>query len=122
MPHAGEELGADLVDLYDAGRYKMKAVAEQFRTAGGTLFRTDGQTAVFARHPALGGSSGPAREPWEALRDAVVDVVFTTAANMDDTGLALMMAADEYAKTDDAARRKYEALKGALDQANSAPS
>jgi len=122
MPHSGEELGADLVDLYDAGRYKMKSVAELFRGAGGELVRTDGMTGVFARHPDLGGSSGPARRPWEALRDAVVEVIFKTAANMDDTGLALMMAADEYAKTDDVARKKFEELRGALDRSHGVPS
>jgi hypothetical protein len=122
MSHSGEELGADLVDLYDAGRYKMKAVAEQFRLAGGELFRTGGQTGAFARNPALGGGYGPALEPWEQLRDAVVDIIFRTASNMDDTGLAPMMAADEYAKTDQAAARKYEELNAALDRSNGAPS
>ncbi|WP_199512221.1 hypothetical protein [Nucisporomicrobium flavum] len=121
MPHSGEEFGSDLVDLYDAGRYKLKAVADQFRTAGGELFRTDG-TGILARHPALGGTYGPAKASWEDLRDAVVDVIFKTAANMDDTGLALMMAADEYAKTDEVARKKYEDLKGALDQSHGVPS
>lgn len=122
MPHTGEELGADLVDLYDAGRYKMKAVAAEFRTAGGELVRTEGLTGVFARHPDLGGSSGPARASWEALRDAVADVIFKTAANMDDTGLALIMAADEYARTDDVARKKFQKLRGVLDRSHEVPS
>jgi hypothetical protein len=121
MPHSGEEFGSDLVDLYDAGRFKMKAVAEQFRQAGGELFRTDGLTGVFARNPALGGTYGPAKAPWESLRDSIVDIILKTAANMDDTGLALMMAAEEYAKTDDAARARYHELKSALDQSHGAP-
>ncbi|WP_067508264.1 hypothetical protein [Actinoplanes sp. TFC3] len=122
MSHTGEELGADLVDLYDAGRYKMKVVAEQFREAGGELFRTEGLTGVFARNPALGGVYGSAKAPWEGLRDAIVDVIFETAANMDDTGLALMMAAEEYAATDDVAAKKYEAMKVSMDQFQGMPS
>src|SRR6266511_2122846 len=113
MPHSGEEFGSDLVDLYDAGRYKMKA--------GGELFRTDGLTGVFARDPALGGTYGPAKAPWESLRDSIVDVILKTAANMDDTGLALMMAAEEYAKTDEAASARYHELKAALDRSHGAP-
>ena len=122
MSHAGAEFGTDLVDLYDAGRFKLKVVAEQFRQAAGELFRTEGQTEVFARDPALGGRSGPARQPWESLRDSIVDILLTTAANMDDTGEALMMAADEYAKTDDVARLRYVELKAALDRSNGVPS
>jgi len=122
MPHGGAEFGTDLVDLYDAGRFKLKVVAEQFRQAGGELFRTDGLTGAFVRDPALGGRSGPVRQPWESLRDSIVDILFTTAANMDDTGQALMMAADEYAMTDEVARARYLELKAALDRSNEVPS
>ncbi|MEU4690015.1 hypothetical protein [Actinoplanes sp. NPDC023714] len=118
MPHSGEELGADLVDLYDAGRFKMKALAVEFRGAGAALVRTYGMTGVFARHPDLGGSSGPALGSWEALRDAIIEVIATTAVNMEDTGDALIMAADEYGKTDAIAARHFEELKQGLDHAH----
>ena len=118
MSHSGEELGADLVDLYDAGRYKVGAVADQFRRAGGDLNGAAGYDGLFIRNPVLGGTYGPAKASWDTLRDAVVDVLATTATNLEDTGHALVMAADEYAGTDQAAAATYRELKAALDQSH----
>ena len=40
---------------------------------------------------------------------------------MDDVGLALMMAADEYAETDNGARLQFDKLRATLDQSHQAP-
>ena len=118
MPHSGETLGADLVKLYDAGTYKIPEIADQFRDASAALIDTYRMTGVFARHPDLGGTFGPAQEPWEALRDAIVDIVMKTAVNLEDTGAVLVMAADEYAKNDQAAARTFDELKEPLDRSH----
>lgn len=118
MPHSGEELGADLADLYTAGRFKLTALAAEFSTAGTALFNTAADSSLFARHPQLGGSLGPAKGPWDDLRDEIVGLLKETATNLEDTGTALMMAAEEYASTDAAARATYREIRARLDAQN----
>ncbi|WP_157437107.1 hypothetical protein [Actinoplanes subtropicus] len=75
-------------------------------------------TGLLRRDPELGGASGTAASPFEQLCDSIVDILLATADNMDDTGAALVMGANEYAKTDQDAAAMYKELRGRLDAAN----
>jgi hypothetical protein len=118
MPHTGEELGADLADLYNAGRFKLTALADEFSTAATNLFNVGATDGLFARHPQLNGSLGSVKGPWDDLHDQIVGLLKETTANLQDTGTALMMAAEEYASTDAAAEKVYREIRGRLDAEN----
>ena len=118
MPHRGDELGADLVDLWEAGKYELKPVAQQFRLAAGRLLLADNSGYNWYRDGKLGGPYGTAKGPFEELRDAFFEVLRTTAENLDLTGDAMVMAAEEYAGADGAAKKKFEELRPAVDSAH----
>lgn len=118
MPHTGEELGVDAADLYNAGRYKVSALADQFDAACTKLFSAGAADGLFARDPRLGGSLGPAKAAWDTLRDDIVGLLKETTTNMADTGTALTMAAEEYAATDAASAATYREIKKRLDAEN----
>lgn len=116
MSRSGDELGTDLGALYEAGQYKVVPLAEEIRAAGSLLLNAPDTASLLARHSTLGGFKGPVSASWEELRDAVVDLLVTSADNIEDTGQALLLAAEEYAKTDDEAARQYRRLKSTSDQ------
>ena len=116
MPHSGETLGADLANLYDAGRYQLPVLAKQFGAAKEMLIGTHVSNSMFARDPQLGGRVGPARAAWDLLRDEVVGLLATTEDNLLSTAEALMMAAEEYASTDEAAMARFRREQAQLDR------
>ncbi|GAA2471308.1 hypothetical protein Ahu01nite_079120 [Winogradskya humida] len=118
MPHSGDELGADLVDLWEAGQYQLKPVAQQFRLAAGNLLLTDSVGHNFYRDGKLGGPYGPAKPAFDDFRDAVFEILRTTAENLELTGDAMVLAADEYAQTDDVAAKKFQELQPAVEAAH----
>ncbi|MGA5305436.1 hypothetical protein ACPCHT_36440 [Nucisporomicrobium flavum] len=118
MPHSGDELGADLVDLWEAGQYELKPVAGQIREAAGALLLADNSGYNWYRDGKLGGPYGPAKPAWESLRDDFFEILRTTAENLDLTGDAMVLAADEYASTDSVAGKKFEELKPAVEAAH----
>ena len=121
MSLSGASLGADLADLYDAGHYKLPQVGAEFEAAAGSLNSVADITGLLYRDPALGGSTGPAAASFEDLRDAIVGILKQSASNLDDTGAALVLGANEYAKTDAGAAATYDKLRGQLDAANAVP-
>ncbi|MBB4764699.1 hypothetical protein ACFQFC_10865 [Amorphoplanes digitatis] len=118
MSHSGEELGADLVDLWEAGRYELKPVAGQIRYAAAQLLQADAGGYNWYRDGKLSGPYGPAKPAWESLRDDFFEILRTTAENLDLTGDALVLAAEQYANTDSVAAKKFEELKPAVTAAH----
>ena len=117
MGHTGEELGADCADLWEAGHYELKPLGAQFRDAAAKLAQTEDGEYNFWRDSKLGGPYGPVRPVWADFCDDVFDVLRQTAENLELTGDALVLAANEYANSDDVARRKFEELKPAIIEA-----
>lgn len=118
MPHTGEELGVDAAELYNAGRFKVSALADEFDAAGTKLFGAGAAAGLFARDPRLGGSLGPVKAVWDVLRDDIVGLLKETTTNMADTGEALVMSAEEYVRTDEVARAAYIDIRKRLDAEN----
>ncbi|GLY32499.1 hypothetical protein [Kineosporia sp. NBRC 101731] len=116
MPHQGERLGVDIARLYQAGQHKVIPLADEFREAASKLLKAPNTAVLLTRHEHLGGVRGPAQAPWEDLRDQLVEMLLTTATNMEDTGNAMLIAAEEYAKTDNVAAREYDRLKERYDK------
>jgi hypothetical protein len=110
MGHHGDELGADCLDLWEAGYYELKPLGVTFRDAAGQLDRADDGLYNMYRSSELGGPYGPVREVWSDFRDDVFAVLRETAENLDLTGDALMMAAREYMRSDKAAKDKFVQL------------
>ncbi|GII21756.1 hypothetical protein [Planosporangium mesophilum] len=118
MGHTGEELGADCVDLWQAGNYELKPLGAQFRDAAAQLARTEECEYNFWRDTKLGGPYGPVRQVWADFRDEVVDILRQTAENLELTGDALILAANRYADTDEDAKRTFTDLKPAVIEAH----
>ncbi|MEO3743484.1 hypothetical protein [Plantactinospora sp. B5E13] len=114
MGHTGEELGADCVDLWEGGYFELKPLGAQFGEAAGRLALTEGHEGCFWRSSELGGPYGPVRQVWADFRDEVHVILRETAENLDLTGDALILAANEYLETDTVAKRKFEELKPAV--------
>jgi hypothetical protein len=111
MSKSGDELGAELYELWFAGERRLPAIANEFTSAASRLNGSMSGETVLWRPPELSGPYGAARGPWASFRDDVYDILRETADNLDLTGEALSLAAREYAKTDSAAAAKLEQLK-----------
>jgi hypothetical protein len=123
MPNTGIELGADLYDLWRAGREHLPLVAVEYAIANRRIAETDATlSTAFLRPEEFGGNGGtygPVYEKWRALRDEFQRMLADTAVNLDLTGDVLCLAAAEYARTDAESARELERLK--LDNGNPTP-
>jgi hypothetical protein len=119
MGHTGDELGADCLDLWEAGYYELKPLVDIFRDAAAQLDMTDAGMYNMYRDSKLGGPYGPVRDVWVDFRDDVFAILRETAENLDLTGDALMLAANEYMKSDQVAKDKFRELQPAVIAAHS---
>jgi hypothetical protein len=101
MPDEGKDLGADLYELWLAGRKNLPNVAQVYADANGHVASTEDLVHLaFHRPEQLGGAFGPAYADWRELRDQLQRILADTAANLVLTGQALCVAASMYAATD----------------------
>ncbi len=114
MGHTGEELGADCLDIWEAGYYELKPLAGIFRDAAAKLDMTESGMYNMYRDSKLGGPYGPVRYVWADFRDDVFAILRETAENLDLTGDALMLAANEYMRSDQAAKDTFNRLQPAV--------
>jgi hypothetical protein len=114
MPDSGQDLGADLYQLWRAGRDNMPSVAAVFANANRSVSDThNGMEAAFSRSDHFGGGTyGPVYPAFTALRDELQRILGDTAVNIELTGEALCLAATEYAKTDAGAAAELARLRG----------
>jgi hypothetical protein len=118
VAESGKELGVDLYRLWWVGSFSLPAVASVYAHAHGRVEATDyGLAPAFRRPPQFGGSQGPVFDPWLEMRRILLRILEETADNLECTGAALVMAADVYASTDQAAadelnRRQNELRNG----------
>jgi hypothetical protein len=109
MSKHGEELGADLYELWVAGHRQLPQIAVQFVKAGHDLSLTEPNDDVFWRSAEMGGGSGPALAEFARFRDTMMAIFRDSQENLELAGEALTLAANEYALADhDAARRLRE--------------
>ncbi len=95
------EIGVDLYTLWVAGAVLLPRTAEVCEDNNQDVHNT-----AFWQDTAFNddwGFPGPVSAPWIALRDAVQQVLSTTAINTDLAGHALVAIANNYANTDTAA-------------------
>jgi hypothetical protein len=113
MPDSGKDLGADLYELWRAGRDNLPSVASQYSAAGGYVASTDSELAhAFLRPEWFGGGAyGPVYGPWKGLRDELEAILRDTAMSLELTGEALCLAASQFASVDDAASAEFDRLR-----------
>lgn len=111
MPDSGKDLGLDLFELYKAGKQHLPHVASEYTSAGASVSGASSAASCFQRHQIFGGTNGPAFQEWNELRDTVQTFLNDTGNNLNETGQALVLAADTYSATDSAARDELERLK-----------
>jgi hypothetical protein len=111
MPDHGKDLGADLYELWLAGTDNLPSVAAEYGRAASDVTATDSAYAVMWRPSRFGGDNyGPVYYSWTALRDELQSILGDTAGNLTLTGEALVLAANQYAKTDSAAAAEMKRL------------
>jgi hypothetical protein len=107
---SGPGFGADLYQLYYAGRVKLPEIAFRYYELTTGLHETQGTGgAAFAK---VSGRE-PAHLLWIGLRDELQEIFRESSINFDDTGEALVDIANRYSRTDDEAA---EALAAQLDE------
>jgi|HigsolmetaAR206D_1030411.scaffolds.fasta_scaffold06125_4 hypothetical protein len=113
MPNSGVDLGADLYDLWKAGKGNLPAVAREFVSARSALDRSEqGLSSAFMRPAEFGGGTyGPVYAPWTQLRDTLEKILSDTANHLEQAAEALCLAATEYARTDSAAKAEFDRLR-----------
>jgi hypothetical protein len=112
MPDTGQDLGLDLAELYRAGSVYLPKVADEFAAAAAaTRSVSIGTDRTFVRDELFGGKRGPAYQAWEDLRADLEKFLNDTNNNLRDAGRALVLAANTYASTDDAAKKELDRLK-----------
>ena len=111
MPDTGKDLGADLYHLWLAGKQNLPSVADQYGKAAAGVSSTQSVASVMWRPSRFGGDTyGPVYYSWTALRDELQTILSETAGNLTLTGEALVLAANQYAKTDRAAAAEMKRL------------
>lgn len=110
MVNSGTAFGADLYELWRAGRDNLPAVAAEYAKANAFTAETGGMAGAFQRHEQFGGAQGPVSAVWRSLRDDLQTMLGDTSVNLRLTGDALCMAATEFARTDEAASAELNRL------------
>jgi hypothetical protein len=108
MGKTGEDLGADLALLYQAGADNVPKLADQFKEAREWLEWARTHEVAWGRDASLGIGSQGARGSFKSFVDAIIDHLKSTEQNLDDTGRALCYAAKDYAETDGAAKTEFD--------------
>lgn len=112
MPNEGADLGADLYELWRAGRDNLPSVAQVYQNASRDLERAvSGLATVFLRPSQLAGPYGPAYAHWKALCDDLRNILKEAATSLELTGKALCLAASAYAETDSEAADEFNRLR-----------
>jgi hypothetical protein len=115
----GPGFGADLYQLYRAGRLLLPEIAMRYYELATALQDTQGTS--LAAFTAI-GDRDPAHRVWIDVRDELQEVFRTSSINFRDTGEALVEIADRYARTDsEAADRMADLLDQNDDQYQSEP-
>jgi hypothetical protein len=111
MSESGHDLGVDLAELWDAGQNQLPKVAGEFTKAANGL--PSSITGIMYRSGGVGAgdSSYGAASAWETLASTLAGHLSTTATNLNDTGVALVYAANHYAHTDAEAQAEFERRK-----------
>lgn len=111
---AGYSLGVDLYELWRAGKVSLRDVAKQVEAATGPLGTARSDGGWFRScDVGVGGVYG-AGEAFGQLADTLNGFLIQTRDNLYSTGDALVLAANGYAETDDAARQEFERRKSEL--------
>jgi hypothetical protein len=112
MPDSGKDLGLDLFNLYKAGTQNLPEVAAEYTAAGTHAANAlNAAAGAFQRHQIFGGSSGPAYAEWNELGQTIAKFLHDSGENLKETGEALVLAANNYAATDQAAKAELDNLK-----------
>lgn len=113
MADNGTDLGVDCYELWHAGHTLYPQMAAEFDGAASSIGSTDPEWA-FIRDDSIGLGSTGAYSVWSACATMLEDRIAETARNLRDTGAALVLAADTYAATDEAAKAEYDKRKREL--------
>jgi len=104
----GAELGADLALLYQTGKQLIPHLADQFGHARSKIDGVGDDSAAWRRDPSLGIGETGAHAAFKSYVGAISAHLKTTETNLDDTGRALCYAAEDYARTDGAAKAEFD--------------
>jgi hypothetical protein len=101
----GEDFGADLYDLYRAGRNELPATARTYSDLTTQVHRRAGYMEASFDAPGRGPTA--AHRALLELRDELHDVLRLTCIRLQEIGEALVTTADSYAATDEEAAEEF---------------
>ena len=108
MGRTGETLGGDLALIYQTGKQLLPELADQFEQASGVIGPISDEQWAWERHADFGQGDFGSFAQFNAYCDGIVAHLDTTARNLDDTGVALCYAAEDYAATAGAAKTAFD--------------
>lgn len=113
MADHGETLGADLGDLYNAGKYGLPGAADELSSGSKAVPAADSMS--FFRSSNLGsGSYGP-MDDINAYATRLQSLLSTSSSNISDTAAALVYLANHYHGVDTTATAVFNQRKKELD-------
>jgi hypothetical protein len=104
---SGTGFGADIYQLYKAGRLHLPEIAQQYHDLTQLVHRTQGPSA---RTFDVDGYVERAHRLWMELRDELQEILRESCLNFEDAGAALVRVADNYVRTDEQAQREMARL------------
>ena len=111
MGKTGEALAADLYKLLVVARNDLPSVADAYHDCAKHSGSAGSGVATAMTRPAyFGGTLGPVHDAWVNLHDKVHKYLADTGRNLDDTGAALELAANQYHDTDTEAGKALDGL------------
>lgn len=113
MADSGATLGADLGDLYNAGKYGLPAVAQELSAAANDIPTPAFQWFDRAAYDVGMGWYGP-YDDITAYSAELASILSTSADNIDETGATLVYIADHYQGVDSAALTEFNKRKQQL--------
>ncbi|MBX6354729.1 MAG: hypothetical protein IRZ05_02610 [Micromonosporaceae bacterium] len=112
MPDAGRDLGVDKYELWLAGKEKLPAVVALYDEARRRIESTgDNAVTALTMPSVLLGNHGEVLGSWTALRDELLTMLSNTATSLAMVADVLVMAADAYDRSDQAAAREFNQLR-----------
>lgn len=113
MADRGATLGADLGDLYNAGKYGLPAAAGEL-SSGGSTIPTPDSNSFFRTGPVGSGWYGP-MDDITAYANELSSLLSTSASNINDTADALVSIANHYSNVNNEATTVFNQRKKELD-------
>lgn len=114
MTSHGHELGVDLGNLFNAGKYLIPGVADQLSDGASAIPSYIGNFYRSGGYGKSDGYNGPSTEVNNYVTE-LTGIMSTTAKNLNDVAVAITYIATHYQWTDEEARQEFNTRRKQLE-------